>query len=629
MYEPDDFGSSRPPPVVSIQIQAAQEDGIPELSKDVTTLQPSGPNLLSTGAPRQSPFIYYFASIITPLLAAVLETIELVPTYGTRLQALHRLYQLLNTVLNSKADSYLNVLEVIAYHTPKARHAAITVLATFWPKALGHVVVSKPLPIASYAHLAGTGSKREWLNDHPYTHQFVPWRFSTGSETKENEAHDCRCCSHSVSGFALLCPFCMSAVHLDCYDYQDGSHMFQYTMANDPNMQKIAVHRFSYVLSSRRDAEPSIVSSQRHSFRLVNLFGLSLCSICQKPLWGCVAQGYKCSSCLHVAHAECISNASAVTLSVCRSNNFDTSHVSVDWSVLRSSFVARYRDGLFSEEELKNRSYEEITVLHAVFWTQLQLLINGVAMGSVVVNSRYGHQDNDITEFELHQVIRRYEDRLSFGWLTPSPTLNQYMEENCLEVSKHCILFDWSSLVFITSVIKTPHEAEEITTTHSSQLLHVSRPEVSPKSSHNTTTHSLEVVSLACMYDVLALKFCIRVDAAARFLLSHLHHLGLFDRLDLGSILFQGEGRLEHLRCNFPLPLGLDISTNVETLVSAVEACLTDLNLSVNEVGFLLLARKLSPDGMMSEYALRRITRSILSWITAEVSSPVDRQEVP
>jgi hypothetical protein len=412
----------------------------------------------------------------------------------------------------------------------------------------------------------------------------------------------------------------MTAVHLDCYDYQDGTHMFQYTMANDSNMQKIAMHRFSYVLSSRRDLEPSIITSQRHSFRLVNLFGLSLCFVCRKPLWGCVAQGYKCSSCLHVAHAECLSNTIDATLSACRSNNFDTSHVSVDWSVLRHSFLDRYHDGLFLEEEIKKRTYEEISVLYATFWTQLQLLINGVAMGSIIVNTRYGNQSNDITEFELHRAVQVYEDRLTFGWLTPSPTLNQYMQENSLVASNYSILFDWSSLVFITSVIKTPYDAEQTATTNSPQLLHVSQPGVTPKSTHGTTAYSLEVVSLSQMRDALAFEFGVQVDAAARYLLSHLHHIGLFDRLDSEPVLFHADYPLQQMRCRFPLPLGLDTSTDIETLVSTVEACLSDLNLSVNEAGFLLLARKLFPNGMMSEYALRRITRGILSWVIAEVS---------
>ncbi|KAJ7172444.1 hypothetical protein C8R46DRAFT_149097 [Mycena filopes] len=70
--------------------------------------------------------------------------------------------------------------------------------------------------------------------------------------------------------------------------------------------------------------------------------------------------------------------------------------------------------------------------------------------------------------------------------------------------------------------------------------------------------------------------------------------------------------------CVFPIPLGLDLSTNVETLAAAVEACLADLDLSVNEAGFLLLMRKLWPNGMATEYSLKRLMRTIVTWILAE-----------
>ncbi len=75
--------------------------------------------------------------------------------------------------------------------------------------------------------------------------------------------------------------------------------------------------------------------------------------------------------------------------------------------------------------------------------------------------------------------------------------------------------------------------------------------------------------------------------------------------------------------CFFPLPLGLDLSIDVETLVSAIEACLCDIDLYVNEFGFLLLTRRMWPDGLMSDYALKRLARSVFAWIINEVSSTI------
>jgi len=628
---PNQIGNT-PQPFVSIQIQAAQEDvntnalaklgWQPWLPLSSSAVQ----NIPSTNAPRQTTSIYYLASLITPLLAAMLETIDLVPRPDTRLETLHRFYRLLNIIVDSKVDSYLNFLEVVAYHTPKARHAAISVITTFWPKALGHVFVSKPLPISNYSRLAGAGAgtKPDWLGDHSYAHQFVPWLFQAHSGPRKFDVvslEDCRSCSSAIRGFGLFCPFCMAAVHLDCYDYPEGSHMSQYTMGNDSNTQKIAMHRFSYVLPSRRDSVPKVALDRQHSFRLVNLFGLSLCFICRKPLWGCTGQAYKCFSCFYLVHPLCLSNSSTTDLPRCDTNKFDSSYVSVDWSILRRSFASYYRDSFLSGEELSNRTHEEVSVFYSTFWTQLQLLVNGVALGSIVITSKGRVKGaNNVDEFELHHLVRLYQNHLSSGRLPLSPIMTEYLQENRSVASNHSFMFDWSNLVYISTVIKSPFNMERSNVDTSADLLNVSLPDVLMDPTFDPNSHSFDVVSLPHMRDALGYEFHIRSDAAARLLLAHLHHLGFFDRLDLEPTLFQEDTRHEKIYCNFPLPLGLDLSTDVETLVSAVEGCLSDLDLSVNEVGFLLLVRKLYPNGMVSEYALRRLARCVLSWIISEVS---------
>jgi hypothetical protein len=614
------------PPLVSIQIQLSHEDNItdpaelgwrPWLPQSSSEIR----NIPSTNAPYQSTSVYYLASLTTPLLAAVLEAIDLVPRPNTRLEVLHQFYQLFNTIVDSKSDSHLNLLEVVAYHTPKARHAAIRLLATYWPKALGHVVVSKSFPISSYRHALGNGTKSAWLSDHPYAHQFIPWQFPARSAPREFDVmslQDCRSCSAFIDGFGLLCPLCMSGVHLDCYDYPEGSHMFQYTMANDSNMQKIAMHRFCYVLSVRRDAELKVLSFRRHSFRLVNLFGLSLCFVCKKPLWGCTAQAYKCSSCLHLAHPSCLSGSPTAEVPRCDSNTFDAGHVMVDSSTLRSSFKNHYGDCILSREDLSRRTYEEVSVLYNILWTQSQLLANGVALGSIIIKSGGGNQAN--IEFDLHHLVRSYEAHLSSNRLLLSPIMDEYMQENRLSASKHLLMFDWSILAYISTVIKSPHNTEKPSSNVSADLLNVSPSAATIESTADANPHSFDVVSLSHMRDVLGYQFHIHSDTAARLLLSHLHHLGFFDRLDSEPTLFQEEAWHEQIYCNFPLPLGLDLSTDVETLVSAVEGCLSDLDLSVNEVGFLFLMRRLYPNGLASEYASRRLARSVLSWIISEVS---------
>jgi hypothetical protein len=121
------------------------------------------------------------------------------------------------------------------------------------------------------------------------------------------------------------------------------------------------------------------------------------------------------------------------------------------------------------------------------------------------------------------------------------------------------------------------------------------------------------------MRDAVGYELHIFSDAVAGYLLAHLHHLGFFNRTDLNPVLFQDTFSKQEVALVFPIPQGLDLSTDVETLFAAVEGCLSDLDLSVNEQGFLLLVRRLWPNGMASEYALHRLARNLVSWIFAEV----------
>ena len=47
--------------------------------------------------------------------------------------------------------AYLAILKVVAYHIPQMRHTALALIATFWPRALGHVIVGQSLPIIIFA----------------------------------------------------------------------------------------------------------------------------------------------------------------------------------------------------------------------------------------------------------------------------------------------------------------------------------------------------------------------------------------------------------------------------------------------------------------------------------------------
>ncbi|KAK0197058.1 hypothetical protein F5146DRAFT_1099379 [Armillaria mellea] len=357
-----------------------------------------------------------------------------------------------------------------------------------------------------------------------------------------------------------------------------------------------------------------------HTFRYVNLFTLCLCSACRQPLWGCIAQGLRCTSCLQFVHVRC---ASSHTLPGCQYYEYDSSHMTIEWNALRQSCIDFYGDILsLSQEELWGRSFEEISIISSILWTQLQLLTHGVALGSILITHN-GRGPGELTphkvvEFELHRVLQACEDLISQDVLTGSAATKDYLQDSGLQRSEHSILFDWSNLIYLTTTIKSPALNHALGPSASqSSLLTVTQPDIF-SAVKEPPMHPFEMLPLSHMRDVLGKDFDLHSDGIAKYLLSYLHHLGFFERVDRHPTLFDDNPNVHSISCSFPLPLGLDLSTDVETLFASVEACLSDLDLSVNETGFLLLSRRLWPNGMASEYATRRLTQAIISWAFAE-----------
>ncbi|SJL00441.1 uncharacterized protein ARMOST_03754 [Armillaria ostoyae] len=297
--------------------------------------------------------------------------------------------------------------------------------------------------------------------------------------------------------------------------------------------------------------------------------------------------------------------------------------MTIEWNALRQSCVDFYGDILsLSQEELRGRRFEEISITASILWTQLQLLTHGVALGSILITHN-GRGPGELTphkvaEFELHRVLQTCEDLISQDVLAVSAATEDYLQDNDLQRSEHSILFDWSNLTYTTTTIKSPATNHALGPSASqSSLLTVTQPDIF-SAVKEPPNHPFEMLPLSHMRDVLGRDFDLHSDGIAKYLLSYLHHLGFFERVDRHPTLFDDNPNVNSISCSFPLPLGLDLSTDVETLFASVEACLSDLDLSVNETGFLLLSRRLWPNGMASEYAVRRLTQAIISWVFAE-----------
>ena len=570
--------------------------------------------------------VYHLSSLVSPLLSAIFENITIL---NTTLPSLHRFFRLFGTIIEAKPDAYLDVFQVVAYCSVRARQAAVVILSTYWPRALGHINVTKMLPTLNPFEFSNTLSETASSHMDQYHHSFVPWNFSNSNDAL---LASCLACGEELEGYGFVCPMCRCSVHFKCYTYPEGCCLAQHVVDSDGD-GKAAQYRYCYSQPSRRFGRTELRKS-RHLFKLCNIFTLTLCFHCEKPLWGNVMQGMKCSECHRFAHPGCLSQLSAKDLVICEGRPTYDARVCIPWVTLRQSFVETYKGFIYKLDHLTDKSYEEICVLYSALWIQLQMLQSGVSLGSVVVESpppeaasgptRKQLDEKGIRKFELHYLVQLYHSFLTGGNLRVSSTFEEYFLENDIDTEKHLICFDWASLVYILTIIKSPPSHFRLAGGNSPDLLDVNGPEGSKSPANDAeTAHTYEAASLAHIRDALGTAFDITSDDGARYLISHLHSLGFLERTDLTNLWVGDDATTEYeeVYCSFPLPVGLDLSNEVETLAAAIEACLSDFDLSINEIGLLLLTRRFWYDGMITDNALRRLNKRLILWILAEVGA--------
>ncbi|KAF8628411.1 hypothetical protein AX15_003933 [Amanita polypyramis BW_CC] len=583
---------------VTIQIDGVDEvfDHDHDSKYDWDSSTPFGSTILSANAPSQARSVYHLSSIASLLLAAILENVDIDKDHH-HLELHERFQRVLLAIMRLKFDACSDLLRVIAYHTPQARPSACAALILLWRTAVGHITVSEPLAGSQIRYPPNTMQALS----HPYSHRFIPWRFAPASCPVRNSCHSC---ANLIVGFGLMCPSCMCNVHFDCYDYPQGCSLVQYIVATDHEIQKVAMYRFCH-----NGEIPRVPRVQHHDFHCLNLFTLSLCFECRKPLWGCSSQAIGCTSCSIFFHLDCFS-AAMPDLPACGKCVIDSGHVEVSKEVLHGTFTDYYSHApSVNKGDFEYCSYEEISIYLGIFWTQLQILENGIALGSVVVtqDGRNVAQISQVDEFELHLIVQKCQTLLESDNLRSSQLTDDYQFENRLSRREHNLLFDWSCLAFICMVIRGPTRSMQL---ESPGFLNATN--LGALNEHISPEDMLYcAVSSGHMRRALGNEFNIVSEPAVRHFLEYLSQLGFFQTVD------NPNGNSQPLSA-FTLPFGFDSSVEVETLVSAIEACLSDENLSINEVGFLLLTRRLLPNGMSSEYALRRLARCLIGWILTE-----------
>lgn len=593
-----------PPPVVSIQVEP-YEDAHASPGGDTHSWTSrstyASRSIPSQNASGQSLASYQLLSLVSPLLATISDAIDFgkASAFTTR-----RLRHLFHMIVDLRLDASLNVLEAIAYHTPKARSTALGLLYSYWPRAIGHCFVTRPFE--SLADSDTSPSKDT------HAHQFVLWQFiepSAPSLFDGNILRECRSCLKQIVGAGVFCPLCFCGVHFDCYDYPDGNLLMQYPVEPDSGTQRVVVHRFCHVQPSTSDHNSSVRHISGHIFRVVNMFTLALCCNCKLPLWGCHSQGLKCDNCNHFVHAQCIQFFSDATQ--CLKAPLTSTHITTSLHDLRGSFDNHFR-GLLGLDPDSVRHHEEKLICSDILWVQRQILSNGLALGSIIIEG--GDETSKLFSLELQTLLDCFQAALLSQTSVPSEMLSGYFDE-CRFPSRTTLLFDWSTLVFLATsarfMDRPPHDSTGNTLD----------PFLGTRSDNMSRHDIYEAIPLHLLRDNFATNFHIHLDIAAETLLWQLHHVGLFELPEICLLKTKDLLQYKESLCLFALPLSLDLSASVETLITAIEACLSDIDLSVNEAGFLLLVRRVWPTEMSTEYTLRRLMKSVLGWILAEVSS--------
>lgn len=589
----DPFDDNNPPPV-SIKIEEVKSDEPPPLQASLSSTSAIG-RIQSANHPHQAPQIYHLAFIISPLLSAVFDSINIRDTNGD-LVLPSRLLSLLETMMSSRPELYNDLLEIIAFRGPQARRLAIACLAIFWPRAVGHSLISGPFHTI-----------QPQLHTRTHSHQFSLWFSGTSTFGTEldNSNDSCRSCSQRLSGIWLRCSLCLTSVHMDCYDFPDGNAEVEYSLVDDSRLQRIAMYRFSHI-QPNGSASGSMTVTRGHHLLPTNLFTLCLCVVCRRPLWGIHNQGLRCERCFVPLHFNC--HSSIANRGDCGKFMVASTDIIVDWKLLRESCLNHFPFLLITKERLQERSYEEILTYRDTLRAQLQILLNGVVMGSLAISNT---KPASVPEFEMHRFIGLCDQLLESGLLHCGPLTKNY-QQHMANSTMSSVMFNHSYLEYMTASIKSSFPS---TTSLSSSFLNVDKSY--DDLDESAQSFSYEGVPLSYIRSVLTTDFAVQDDDAACLLVNHLQQHAFLDRKD--NSLRPFINLVEDVACIFPLPLGIDLSLNVESLVSAIESCLGDLDLTTNEFGFLLLTRRFWPNGLAPELGLTRLASGVFHWILDEV----------
>ncbi|KAI8139160.1 hypothetical protein BJV82DRAFT_275633 [Fennellomyces sp. T-0311] len=469
-------------------------------------------------------------------------------------------------------------------------------------------------------------------------------RMSTGIQAFNTVVHDdmngayCMECYKIIKGYGLRCYQCKCSLHYGCLSNNDLDIMLY---VKEGGIQKVVSPQFCTIPPQPRfccdtsiatsSSSPAIIQFFGHQFLLVNLYTLMLCASCCLPLWGISHQGYRCSTCNRFVHPECLAEAErqggfkhqASTIQRCHPYQpLLESHTKISESALCDGLRNHYGD-MFpsSESDLTHRSFEEVGVILNVLLLQDNILQCGIASGCLLISQvsddpllvPQEDQDEGITRISsaspaLRTALNLCLKYIKSGSCPTSRFLASFYSSRQHRVEE-CVLSKEEYLSHVCAMMKSG-----IATTKQEFL------QVEPMWENDDTWDGgvpQEIIDRDAMLDWLMDNLRIKSQHTAKILLQHMRNLGLFERQDGTHMLFTLAGD-KPVPCIFPVPYAIDCLPTVETLVDAIEACLDDIDITINECGMLLLVRRCWPDPFISRYTCERLIQAILSWIFQE-----------
>nr|CAG8533934.1 14864_t:CDS:10 [Entrophospora candida] len=452
----------------------------------------------------------------------------------------------------------------------------------------------------------------------------------------------CVQCFKPVSKFGLRCSGCKLNVHFTCYNLVDGGFLTEYLL--DSGIHKLFTPRFCDIshnpkeflsdIRVKSNNSKAIIISENlagHKFHLVNLFTLVLCMICKQPLWGIMHQGYRCEPCNRFTHKSCLKSEKMISQFQCHPTAMSESDALIDYNLLRTSFVNHFKDILISDDAAATFSFEEISVILTILQMQDDILRNGIMAGCLLIKQESHNplspRDEQFEQFELQDNIKRHQKYFEKRELSLSKISKEYWSGMGRE--PHMWLLSCEEyLAHLASIMKTSVDSEIIfastndkrSSTKTANTLSSLLPTTTMNSySQDDNYGSNEIITTDELVQWIQKKLNFHKKFSAKILLQQMANFGFIERIDGHPILFHNavDGKIEY-DCLFPLTFATECSPTVETLITAIYGCLSDINISINECGFLIMTRRCFPDPFLSRYTLERLIFAVIDWSCSE-----------